>query len=181
MAKVGRLVKDMVVQQITSTLKERPSFFVTSMGPLPAADADGLRKRLAGSQAKMVMVKRRLGLRGVADLKIEGLGELFAGSIALVFPGEDIVPAAKLLVDFAKANQDKIIIRGGLVEGQFLNTKRVEEVASLPSRLQLLANVVGTIEAPMTDLIFTVERVLGDLAYVLEEAGKKQPAAPAGP
>ncbi len=177
MAKVGRLVKDMVVQQITSTLKERPSFFVTTMGPLPAADADSLRKRLASSQARMVMVKRRLGLRGVADLKIDGMPDLFTGSIALVFPGEDIVPAAKLLVEFAKANQDKVIIRGGVVEGQLLNTKRVEEVASLPSRPQLLANVVGAIEAPMTDLIFTVERVLGDLAYVLEEAGKRQLAA----
>ena len=179
MAKVGRLVKDMMIQELETALKERPAFFVTSLGPLPAADTDGLRKKLAGSQARMLVIKRTLGLRGVGTGYGDGLGELFSGSIALVLPGEEVIPAAKLLVDFAKASQEKLIVRGGVVDGQLLTAKRVEELANLPPRPQLMAAVVGALESPMSDLIFTIERVLGDIAWILEEAAKKQPAAPA--
>jgi large subunit ribosomal protein L10 len=70
-------------------------------------------------------------------------------------------------------------VRGGLVEGQVLDGKRVVALANLPARPQLMAEVVGVLEAPMTDLVFTLERLIGDVAWIIEEAAKKQPAAPA--
>ena len=179
MAKVGRLVKDLIVQELSAALKERPSFFVTSLGPLPAVEADGLRKRLRGANARVVMIKRRLGLRGITTAPTDDIKGLFSGSVALVLPGEDIIPAAKLLVDFAKANQEKVSIRGGWVDGQLLDAKRFEHYANLPPKPQLIAEVVGAIEGPLANVIFTIESVLGELPWILEEAGKKQPAAPA--
>ncbi|MBI2885101.1 MAG: 50S ribosomal protein L10 [Candidatus Omnitrophica bacterium] len=179
MAKVGRLVKESMVQEITSTLSERPSFLVTSLGRIEAIELDTLRKQLRTMQARVLMTKRTLGLRSVSGLALSDLPALFQGSVALVFPGEDIVPAAKLLVDFAKANQEKLSVRGGFVEGQLLNSKRVEELAALPSKPQLLAELVGVLEAPATDLILTLEQVIGDVAWVLEAASKAAPAAPA--
>ncbi len=177
MAKVGRLVKDMIVQELSMVLKDRPSFFVTSLGPLQAVEADGLRKRLRGANARMVMVKRTLGLRGITGVPADDIKGLFSGSVALVLPGEDIIPAAKLLVDFAKANQEKVSVRGGWVDGQLLDAKRFEQYANLPSKPQLIADVIGGIEAPLANLIFTIESVLGELPWILEEAGKKQLAA----
>lgn len=178
MAKIGRLVKDLAVQELAAALKERPNFFITGVAGLPVVEADTLRKRLRGAQATVMMVKRRLGLRGVSSMEhADGLKEFFTGSVAFVFPGEDIIPAAKLLVEFAKSSQDKLTVRGGLVEGQVLDKKRIEQLASLPSKPQLIAEVIGAIESPIVDLIFTVERVLGDVAWVLEEAAKTRPQA----
>ena len=178
MAKVGRLVKDLIIQEVGSALKQQPSFFVTSVGPLQAADADALRKKLRGSHARMLMVKRTLGIRSVGTVgATDGITAFFEGQIALVIPGEDIIPAAKLLCDFAKVNEGKIVIRGGWVDGQLLSKQRLEEFANLPSRPQLIAEVIGALEAPLVDLIFTVERVLGNVAWVLEEASKAQPQA----
>ncbi|MBI3311904.1 MAG: 50S ribosomal protein L10, partial [Candidatus Omnitrophica bacterium] len=83
------------------------------------------------------------------------------------------------LVDFAKDNQEKVTLRGGLVEGQLLDRNGLTGLAMLPSRPELLAQVVWALEAPMADLAMAVEGALGELAWVLEEAGKA--ATPAEP
>ena len=176
MAKVGRLVNELIVQELTAALKERPTFFVASVGRLTATDADTLRKRLRGSQSRLVMIKRRLGLQSLSALKLDGANDLFTGSIALVLPGEDMVPAAKLLWDTAKADEEKLLVRGGLVEGQVLDKKGVEHVANLPSKPQLIAQLIGVIESPIANVIMTMESVLSELAYIIDEASKSRPA-----
>ena len=178
MAKVGRLIKELAVKELTTTLKERSNFFVASIGPVTSVDTDAFRKRLRANRAHLVTVKRTLGLKSLAALKLDEAASLFSGSIALVLPGEDLIPAAKLLVEFAKSNDEKVTVRGGWVEGQLLDKKRLEELAGLPSKPQLLAELILTLESPMTNVVMTVESVLGELARVLEEVGKKAPAAP---
>ena len=179
MAKVGRLANELIVQELTTALRERPSFFVASVGRLSATDADTLRKRLRGSQSRLVMIKRRLGLQSLSALKLDGATGFFAGSIVLVLPGENVVPAAKLLVDMAKADGEKLTVRGGLVEGQVLDKQGVEHVANLPSKPQLIAQLIGVIESPIAQVVMTVESVLSELAYILDEASKNTPAASA--
>ena len=180
MAKAGRLAKELMVRELTDAVKQRSNFFVASIGPLQAVEADTLRRRLRGVQARVLVVKRTLGLRGMTDLKLNsGTSDLFSGSVALVLPGEDVIPAAKLLVDFAKESQDKLVVRGGWVEGQLLDQKRLQEVAGLPSKLDLVAQLIGVLESPMADLVFTIERVLGDVAWVVEEAAKSVKPVPA--
>ena len=175
MPKVGRLVKEVMVQELTSQLRARQNFFVAGIGRLSATEADTLRKRLQGMQARMLMVKRTIGLQGLTALKIDGgVTRMLEGSVALVFPGEDMVPAAKLLADFAKQEQEKLTIRGGLVDGRVLDVRQFTELAGLPPKPQLMAQLVGILEFPLADVVFTLERVLGELPWVLEEAAKKQ-------
>ncbi|MBI4354728.1 MAG: 50S ribosomal protein L10 [Candidatus Omnitrophica bacterium] len=178
MAKAGRLVKELMVRELSKALQERPNFFIASMGALKAAEADTLRKRLHGLEANVLMVKRTLGLRGVSGLKLNGETQAwFAGSVAVVFPGEEVITAAKALLDFAKDNQEKLTVRGGVVEGQFLDATGLREVAQLPPKPQLIAQAIFAIESPLADVVWTLERVLGDVAWVLEEASKKEAPA----
>ena len=178
MPKVGRQVKESMVQELTSALKERPVFFVASVGPLQAGDADTLRKRLSGVQARLLMMKRTLGLQGIRALKLDQTEGLFDGSVTLVLPGEDIIPAAKLLFDFAKEAQDKLTIRGGFIDGELFDQKRLKELADLPSRPVLIAQLIGVIEFPISDVVVTLEAAISELAWVIEEASKKKPVAP---
>lgn len=172
MAKVGRLVKDVMVQELTEAFQASQSFFVASMGPLSAAESDTLRKRLRGSKARVLMIKRTLGLQGMTALKLDGAGDLFQGSIALVFPGEDLIPSAKLLADFAKDHKEKLSVRGGFVEGQVLDGARFQELANLPPKPQLIAQLIGVLESPVSNVVWTLESVLSEVAWVLEEASK---------
>jgi len=89
-----------------------------------------------------------------------------------VISPDDVVQTAKCIMEFAKANEEKLVIRGGWIEGQLLDRKHVEELASLPSRPQLIARVVCAIESPLADLIVTLERLIGDVAWIVEEASK---------
>ncbi len=181
MAKVGRMVKELILTELTGELTERPSFVITQINRLKAAEANVLRQKLFGSNAKLVMIQRRLGLRAIEQLKVPGLADLFEGSIGLVLPGEDVLPVTKLIVDFIKAHEGQLSVRGAVVDGQLLDKARVEHLASLPPKPVLLAQVVATLEAPLTDVILTVEQLIGDVAWLAEQAATKKPAEEAAP
>ena len=176
MAKVGRLVKESIAQELGTTLTERPNFFVTTVTRLTATDADTFRQKLHISKARLLLVKQRVGKRVITPLNIAGLPELLEGSVGLVLAGEDIPSAAKILMEFRKTHEDQLVIRGGVVDGRLLDRTRVQELADLPPKPVLLALVVATLESPIADVIFTIERLIGDLAWLAEQAATTKPA-----
>ena len=180
MAKVGQYVKESLVKELSEQLTARPNFLVASLTRLNAADTDSLRKKLFNSHARLVMIKRKLGQRAVAQFKLADLSKVFEGSIGVIVAESDVLSVAKEVVAFAKGREERIVVRGGLVDGLVLDKKAVEHLASLPSKPQLLAEVLGTIEAPLADVIFTIERLIGDLAWVAEQASAKTPATEPG-
>ena len=175
MAKVGRLVKESTVQEVGAQLSARPNFFVTTVNRLPASDADVFRQKLYASQAHLLIVKRRLGQRTLQQLNIAGLAELLEGSVGLVLAGGDTLQTAKLIVEFRKAHEDRLTVRGAVIDGQLLDQQRVEQLALLPPKPVLLALLIATIESPLADLIFTIERLIGDLAWAIEQTAAKKP------
>jgi len=176
MAKVGRLVKESTVREMSTQLSERPNFFVMTVNRLPASDADIFRQKLYASQARLVVVNRRLGQRALQPLNIAGLAELLEGSVGLVLSGGDTLQTAKLIVEFRKTHEDEFAVRGAVIDGQLLDKGTVEQLASLPPKPVLLAQLVATIESPMANLIFTIEQLIGDLAWTIEQSAAKKPS-----
>ncbi|MBI4343264.1 MAG: 50S ribosomal protein L10 [Candidatus Omnitrophica bacterium] len=176
MAGLGRAVKTSIVDELAGELTKRPNLIVASFGRLKASEADVLRKQLRASQARLILISRRLGTRSVERLQMPGLAELLQGSIGFVLPGEDVMPVAKTVVEFSKSHDEQLVIRGAVIEGQVLDRKRVEQLASLPPKPVLLAQVVGVLESPMADVIFTVERLIADLVYGLEQLAGRAPS-----
>ncbi len=179
MAGAGRAVKETLVKELSERLGAGQPFVVTAVNRLSAPEADALRQKLHASQAEMLMMKRSLSRLAFAALKLPDLETLLGGSVAVVFPGEDALPAVKVVVDFAKTHEDMLAVRGGFLEGQVLSTQSLVQLANLPPRPVLLAQVVGTLEAPMADVIMTIEQLIGDLAWITEQAAAAKPAAPA--
>ncbi len=176
MASIGHMVKESLAERISEELSERPNFFVTTVNRLSSPDADSLRQKLHTSKARLLGVKRRLGRRTVEKLNVAGLAELMEGSIGLVLAGEDALQAAKLIVEFIKTHENQLTVRGGIVDGQLLDKSRVEQLAALPPKPVLLAQVVGMLEAPIADVIFTLERLIGDIAWLAEQVAAQKPA-----
>ncbi|MBI2094371.1 MAG: 50S ribosomal protein L10 [Candidatus Omnitrophica bacterium] len=177
MARVGRLVKESIISEIERDFKEQPNFLVMSFNRLASTEADQLRKELHTSAARLLMVKRRLATHFISRLQLSGAKELLEGSVGFILAGSDILPTAKIIVEFRKKHEEQLVIRGGLIDGQLLDGQHVEHLASLPSKPQLLAQVVGTIEAPMANLIMTIEQLISDVAFITEQAAAKKPAA----
>lgn len=181
MANVGRLVKESSVRELSSSLEAQPNFFVTRVNRLSAAEADRLRRQLSGSQARLLVVKRTLGRRTIAQFKLSGTSEeivkLLEGTVGLVLPGDDVLLAAKTIVDFIRTHEEHLAVRGAFIDGQLLDKSRVEQLASLPPRPVLLAQLLATIESPISQLIFAVEQLIGDVIWVADQAASKKPAA----
>ena len=176
MPNVGRMVKESSVEELSTQLAEQPNFFVTAVNRLSAPEADTLRQKLYASRSHLVVVKRRLGERALQGLNVAGLKELLEGSIGLVLSGDDVLQTAKLIVEFRKTHEEQLSVRGAVIDGQLLDQSRVEQLAQLPPKPVLLAQVVATIESPIADLIFTIERLIGDIAWIAEQAVAKKPA-----
>ena len=181
MPNVGRLVKETAVKELSDRLSQRPDFLVASVNRLSAGEADSLRQKLFVSQARLVMIKRTFGKRMLDQRNLAAVAELFEGSVGIVLPGEEILPAAKILVEFIKTREEKLAVRGGFIDGMLLDKTRVEQLASLPPKPMLLAQVVATIESPLADVIFTLERLLGDVMWAAEQAAAQKPAESARP
>ena len=178
MAKVGRMVKESSAAEISTKLSERPNFFVASITKLPASEADLFRRKLSTSQSRLLVVKRRLGHRVVQPLNLAGLPALLEGSVGFILAGDDVLQVAKTLIEFHKGREEQLTVRGAVIDGQLLDLHRVKELAGLPTKPVLLAQVVMTIEAPIADLIGTVEQLIGELAWVTEQAATKAGTTP---
>ena len=178
MANVGRMLKESMVEELAKQLSERPNVFVTGVSRLTASDANALRAKLHGARARLVMVKRRIGQRTLERLSLSGISGLLEGSVAFVLTAEDGLPIAKELVEFTKAHENQLAVRGAWIDGQLLDGGRVKALAELPPRPTLLAQVVGTVELPLAHLIGTIEQLIGEVAWALEQIATKAGTAP---
>ena len=180
MGAIGRQTKELMVSTLTKRLQASPNLLITSFAKLTVTDANDLRKSLRQVASSYLVAKGTLAHRALQAMGWDGAAQLLEGSIGFVIAGPDAAKASKALLDFAKAHEGAIIVRGGWMEGAPLSTDEVTALAKLPSRQELLAQLVGTLESPLADLITTLEGVLREVTFVLDEVAKgRQATAPA--
>src|SRR6266850_237266 len=119
---------------------DSPTIYVTDFTGLSVARITDLRRRLRAVGVEYVVVKNTLARRALTEqqLKDGGLESYLAGPTGLVLAGTDPIGAAKVLTDFAK-EFEKPAIKAGLVDGKAITQAQVKHLASLPSKMQLLA------------------------------------------
>ena len=119
------------------------------------------------------MIKNRLAKRAAKEAGIAGLDQYFAGPTAIAFVVEEPVEPAKILQKFIDAC-GKITIKSGLVDGQVISADQFKALATLPSREQLLAKVVGAVQGPLYGLSGVLSGLLRNLVGVVAAIKKKQ-------
>jgi large subunit ribosomal protein L10 len=142
--------KQETVTALATKLKRAPTVYVTDFTGLNVAKISDLRRKLRAAGVEYVVVKNTLALRALKDAQVAGLEPHLGGPTALALAGADPVAAAKVLVDFAKEHE-KPAIKAGLVEGRAITPAEVKQLASLPSRPELMAQLGGALQAPLAD------------------------------
>lgn len=149
------------------------SFFVKYKG-LDVENVMSLRQKLRKQGSTFKVAKVTLIRRAISEVpEVKGLQDYLNDQIALVFSQTEAPVIAKLLYEFSKENQ-ALQIKGGYFESRILSEKAVKELATLPSREELLAQVCGVIQAPASQLVATVKGVMAQLIWVLDEVQKKK-------
>jgi len=167
--------KHEVVAELSERLSEAKCLYLTDFTGLDVAAITELRRRLTVARVEFVVVKNTLARRALAGGPYEGLAEHLSGPNAFAMSREDVVTAAKILTDFAK-EREKPRIRAGAIEGRVVSIDEIRRIAELPPRDQLLAQVVGTIRAPLAGLVYTLSGVLSKFVRTIDALREQQEA-----
>ncbi|HAA90671.1 MAG: 50S ribosomal protein L10 [Thermoanaerobacterales bacterium 50_218] len=167
--------KKKVVAEIEERLKSAKAAIFADYRGLNVAEATQLRRKFKEAGAEFRVVKNTLTRIAASRSGIEGIDEFLIGPTAIAFGFDDPVVPAKLLVEFIKENQ-KLEIKGGLIEGKVVKAAEVKSLADLPSRDVLISRVLGGLQAPIAGLQFVLKGPLQKLVYVLR-AIEEQKAA----
>ncbi len=165
------------VGDLAERLKESAGLLLTDYRGMSVKAMGELRSALRAQGAAYQVVKNNLLRRAAEKAGCGDVVEWLEGPIAMVFLGEEIVGQTKILVDFAKENENLPVIKGGFVEGRKLAAASVRELAQLPPREILLAMLVGTLQSPMSQLLATMQAPMMLLAATLEGLSKQKAAS----
>lgn len=160
--------KESFVAEFRERLDRSPVMYLTDFTGLNVKSMTDLRQKLKESGAEYVVAKNRLMVRALEGSDLPDLSEALTGPTGVVFGYEDVVATAKALSEFAKAHDDRPAFKIGVLDNKILDAAQLEKLAMLPSREQLLAQVVGAMQAPMSALVAAMEGKLQEMAGLLE-------------
>lgn len=155
---LNRSEKEAVISEVTSLAAKAQTLVIAEYRGITVADMTKLRTTARDSQVTLSVLKNTLARRAVAGSGFEVMSDLMTGPLIYSF-SVDAVAAAKVVSDFAKTN-DKLVIRGGAFGGKALDVNGVKQLASIPSKEVLLAQLLGLMQSPIS----RTARVLAALA-----------------
>ena len=131
-----------------------------------------LRRQLRAAGIEFKVYKNTLARRALKELDLEGAADFMSGPTAWAFSNDPVAPA-KILRDFAKKSP-KVQMVGGVLNGKPVNGEQLKALATLPTREQLLGQVVGTIAAPLRNFVGVLNAVPRNLVSVIDQIEKKK-------
>ena len=160
-----RAEKEQLVNDLREKLQGAKSLYYTDFTGLNVKRMTELRRRLKREGIDYVVIKNTLALRAVNESGL--VGERLKGPTGLVM-GRDPVAAARVLTDFAKEFEQKPAVKGGLLEGKAVDAAQVKQLASLPTREQMLADLGAGLQSPMAAFVGALNGLLYMFAGALD-------------
>jgi len=171
---LNRSEKEAVISDVTSLAAKAQTLVIAEYRGITVADMTKLRTTARNSGVTLSVLKNTLARRAVAGSSFEVVADQMSGPLIYSF-SVDAVAAAKVVAEFAKTN-DKLVIRAGAYGGKALDANGVKQLASIPSKEVLLAQLLGLMQSP-------ISRTARVLAALAEQRGAgaaaEEEAAPA--
>ena len=161
------IAKEEKVRTIKADLEKATAVWVVDYRGLTVKEPEQLRGAIREADAQLKVLKNTLTQRALAELELPTMDEILAGPSAFVFTNGDPVAAAKTLKKFGKENKN-LVIKGGIMEGREVNADQVQAIAELPSREELIAKLLGTLQNPMTGLVRVLNGPMESFARVVD-------------
>ena len=168
---LNRSEKEAVISDVTGLAAKAQTLVMAEYRGITVADMTKLRNAARSNGVSLSVLKNTLARRAVSGSGFAVVSELMTGPLIYGF-SEDAVAAARVVADFAKTN-DKLVIRGGAYGGKALDVNGVKQLASIPSKEVLLAQLLGLMQSPIS----RTARVLAALAEQ-KGGGETAPAEP---
>lgn len=171
---LSRQQKENLVADYEKGLAQAPHVFLMAYEGITVPQVTDLRNKVRESGGRYIVVKNRLALRAIEGQSLADLAGQFEGATAAAYSSDDAVSIAKVLTEFAK-DVPAITLKGGLVDGKEVAAEDIKEIASLPSREELLAKLLFLLQSPITNFVRTLNELPRQFVGVLDQiAGTKQ-------
>ena len=172
---MNRSEKEVIVQQLAEKLNGTQAVFLADYRGINVDQATQLRRELVQAGVEYKVVKNNLLKLAAKGTHAEGLQDFCAGPTALALAGADPVAPAKILSKFAK-EIEAFELKAGVLSGKVLTVAEIGALAALPSREELLAKALSSMNAPVTNFVGTMAAIPRSLVQVLGAIGETKAA-----
>ncbi|MCL2810905.1 MAG: 50S ribosomal protein L10 [Clostridia bacterium] len=168
-------LKKQAVAEIVEKFKGAKSVVVVDYMGLTVEEVTGLRAKFRAGGVDYVVYKNTMVRRAIDELKITGFDEVLKGPSAFAFSQRDEISGAKIIKEYMDNDKRKVLsIKAGYIEGQTIDAKGVEALAALPPKEVLIARMMGSLNAPITNLVGVLSATLRSLVYAVDAVRKQK-------
>ena len=164
------------VEAIAQRIRTAQSMVLADFTGLTVLQMTEFRRTCRANSVDCKVVKNRLAKIAADNADLAIMKDHLAGPTAIMFGPESQVDPAKLVVEFAKDNE-AMEIKGGFLEGAFLDKSQIVALSKVPSKDELIAKMMGSINSPLTGLAATMNGVVGALARVINAVAEQNAEA----
>jgi large subunit ribosomal protein L10 len=164
------------IEELKESISKAKVAIVSNYRGLSVAEITKLRRRLQKENSDYTVVKNTLTKIAIKDTKFEGLEQFLKGPSALVLGFGDEVAPAKVILQYLKEAKKTNEIKGGVLDGKVISATDVKAISNLPSKQELIAKIMGSVNSPAQGLANTLNGVARALVYAMEEVRKQKEA-----
>ena len=165
---MARPEKEAVVAELADDFSKAKSMVITDYLGLNVEEMTELRKKLREAGVEYKVVKNTLAKIAAEKAEVKDVDQFIVGPTAIAFGLDDVVSPAKILVDFAEEHED-LEIKAGTLNGGIIDEEKVESLAKIPSKEELLSKAFAGMKAPMTGLVNVLQGNVRGLVQVLNQ------------
>ncbi len=173
---MGRAEREQSIRDLHTVFGKVKMAVIAEYRGLTVAEMTSFRVKLRKAEARFAVSKNTLAKRASVGTPLEVVRDQLTGPVGLLYTAGDPVAAAKALVEFLKENQ-KLVPRGGVLDGKQISFDQVRGLADLPSREVLLSRLLGSMQSPATGFVRALSEVPAGLVRALEAVRKQKEAA----
>ncbi len=164
-----------IVKKLSDKVSKAKSIYFADLKGLKSNDANDLRAKLLEQKAEVAVAKNTLLEIALKEGKhdVEVLQTVLKGQTTAIFSYEDAIAPLKALFDFAK-KIDLVKVKAGIVDGKYAGADEVETLSKLPSKEQLIAQVIGTMKSPLTGFVNVLGGTQRKFVYAMAALAKKK-------
>lgn len=169
--------KQRITEELARKIGGSETIYLTDFTGLSVKAITELRARFREEGIGYRVVKNTLMRRAITELELPDISEHLQGPTGLVLADEDPVLPARVIKDFAKENDNRPVVKVGIVERQTVTPEAVDELAELPPKDALLGAIAGSLTAGVGGIAGVLEAVIRDIAYMIEEVARSREEA----
>lgn len=154
----NREIKEVKVRELAEKLEKAQAAILTSYIGITVEEDTELRKKMREAGVEYKVIKNTLTLRAAKELGYGDIEKYLEGPVAIAFGYEDPTAPARVLADFAKTHK-KIELKAGIVQGEIFDTAKVVELSQIPPREVLLAKLLGSFKAPLSNFVYLINAI----------------------